>query len=422
MLKFIAFLLIMCVNIMVYAENIRVSLVHNQESVQIENENEFIVEDLHTGKIQEMPAGKYFLNVRGSFLYLNDQKVGDKIKISRKDNGSMPTVNQRRYNGDLIARARTGFVYLNNEIDLEFFVASVLPHKSSPIWPDEAIKAQAVAARSYAKYMKILNADKTYDIDANDEELPFVGLGDEKIVITKMVQATVGQYLLDKDGIPVMAVTTSSSGGRTESAVNAFGVAYSYLQSVEDFDKDSPDFNWTYDVNPSMVRNLLEESGGVILGKLKNIYLSPLNTPGNDRTDTGRVKTIMIQGEDGIGRVDVNLLVRQLDLKSTLFDIETGIPMPDKVVAPITNYYGIEIGRKELPINWGEERPHTWQGLNKSGHVLKGTKDERVTFRGRGKGHGVGLSVWGARGLVLAKKYTYEQILAHYYPNTQLVK
>lgn len=412
----------MCVNIMVYAENIRVSLVHNQESVQIENENEFIVEDLHTGKIQEMPAGKYFLNVRGSFLYLNDQKVGDKIKISRKDNGSMPTVNQRRYNGDLIARARTGFVYLNNEIDLEFFVASVLPHKSSPIWPDEAIKAQAVAARSYAKYMKILNADKTYDIDANDEELPFVGLGDEKIVITKMVQATVGQYLLDKDGIPAMAVTTSSSGGRTESAVNAFGVAYSYLQSVEDFDKDSPDFNWTYDVNPSMVRNLLEESGGVILGKLKNIYLSPLNTPGNDRTDTGRVKTIMIQGEDGIGRVDVNLLVRQLDLKSTLFDIETGIPMPDKVVAPITNYYGIEIGRKELPINWGEERPHTWQGLNKSGHVLKGTKDERVTFRGRGKGHGVGLSVWGARGLVLAKKYTYEQILAHYYPNTQLVK
>ncbi len=412
----------MCVNIIVYAENIRVSLVHNQESVQIENENEFIVEDLHTGKIQEMPAGKYFLNVRGSFLYLNDQKVGDKIKISRKDNGSMPTVNQRRYNGDLIARARTGFVYLNNEVDLEFFVASVLPHKSSPIWPDEAIKAQAVAARSYAKYMKILNADKTYDIDANDEELPFVGLGDEKIVITKMVQATVGQYLLDKDGIPAMAVTTSSSGGRTESAVNAFGVAYSYLQSVEDFDKDSPDFNWTYDVNPSMVRNLLEESGGVILGKLKNIYLSPLNTPGNDRTDTGRVKTIMIQGEDGIGRVDVNLLVRQLDLKSTLFDIETGIPMPDKVVAPITNYYGIEIGRKELPINWGEERPHTWQGLNKSGHVLKGTKDERVTFRGRGKGHGVGLSVWGARGLVLAKKYTYEQILAHYYPNTQLVK
>ncbi|MBQ0067957.1 MAG: SpoIID/LytB domain-containing protein [Phascolarctobacterium sp.] len=409
-------------NIIVYAENIRVSLVHNQESVQIENENEFIVEDLHTGKIQEMPAGKYFLNVRGSFLYLNDQKVGDKIKISRKDNGSMPTVNQRRYNGDLIARARTGFVYLNNEIDLEFFVASVLPHKSSPIWPDEAIKAQAVAARSYAKYMKILNADKTYDIDANGEELPFVGLGDEKIVITKMVQATVGQYLLDKDGIPAMAVTTSSSGGRTESAVNAFGVAYSYLQSVEDFDKDSPDFNWTYDVNPSMVRNLLEESGGVILGKLKNIYLSPLNTPGNDRTDTGRVKTIMIQGEDGIGRVDVNLLVRQLDLKSTLFDIETGIPMPDKVVAPITNYYGIEIGRKELPINWGEERPHTWQGLNKSGHVLKGTKDERVTFRGRGKGHGVGLSVWGARGLVLAKKYTYEQILAHYYPNTQLVK
>ena len=51
----------------------------------------------------------------------------------------------------------------------------------------------------------------------------------------------------------------------------------------------------------------------------------------------------------------------------------------------------------------------------------KGTKEEKVTFRGLGKGHGVGLSVWGARGLA-NKRYTYEQILAHYYPNTKLVK
>lgn len=422
MLRALLILVMMFVFNCCFAETIRVSLVHNQESVQIENENEFIVYNLHDGTEKEIPAGKYFLNVRGGGLYLNDISVGDKIKIVRKEGSSMPIVNQRRYNGEITAVARAGYVYLNNDVDLEFYIAGVLPQKTSPIWPDEAIKAQAVAARSYAKYMKLLNRDRIYDIDANDAELPFAGLGNEKTVITKFVQETVGQYLIDRDNIPVMAVTTSSTGGRTESAENVFDINYSYLQSVEDFDKDSPDFNWSYEVTPATLRNLLEQSGEMVFGKLKNIYLSPLNTPGNDRTLTGRVKTIMIQGEDGIGRVDAKVLAKQLDLKSTLFDVETGVPLPDKVVTPITNYYGMEIGKKELPINWGSEKPHTWQGINRSGHILKGTKEERLTFRGKGKGHGVGLSVWGARGLFLAKKYTYERILAHYYQNTKLVK
>lgn len=422
MLKIILILFAIFLQFTAQAETIRVSLVHNQESVQIQNENSFLVHDLYSGNKKEIPAGKYFLNVRGGVLYLDDIKLGDKVRITRQEGGSLPLINQRQYNGEFTVTARAGYVYLNNEIDLEFFVSSVLPQKTSPIWPDEAIKAQAVAARSYAKYMKLLNREKRYDIDANDDELPFIGLGNEKNMITKMVQQTAGQYLLDHDDMPVMAVTTSSTGGRTEKGENVFGIDYSYLQSVEDFDEDSPDYNWSFDVSPNTIRNLLEQSGERIFGKLKNIYLTPLTSPGSDRTETGRVKTIMIQGEDGIGRVDAQTLAKQLELKSTLFEIETGVPFPDKVVAPIKNYYGMEIGRKEMPIEWGEERPRSWQGMHKAGHILKGTKEERITFHGKGKGHGAGLSVWGARGLVNAKKYNYEAILAYYYPNTKLVK
>ncbi|MCQ2362425.1 MAG: SpoIID/LytB domain-containing protein [Acidaminococcaceae bacterium] len=420
-LKLFLICVMFAVPISVKAEMLRVNLVRDQQSVQIEAEFEFHVQNVYSGNTTAFPAGRYYLSVRGGNLYLDDTQLGDKIEITRKEGGALPKINQKRYNGRFSAVAMAGQVYLNNEVDLEFFLTSVLPGKSSPIWPDEAIKAQAIAARSYAKYMKLLNKSKLYDIRADDDELPFTGLGNEKMVISKMVQATAGQYLLDRDGMPAMAVTTNCTGGRTESAAEVFGVAYSYLQSVQDYDQDAPDSKWTYDVSPGVVQNLIEQTGEVITGKFRSIHLSPINEPGDDRTPTGRVKSILIRGEDGIARVNADTLVSQLELKSNLFDIETGVPLPDKVVAPIENYYGMEVGRKELPINWGGERPHTWQGMSKSTHILKGTKEEKITFRGRGKGHGVGLSVWGARGMA-NKKFSCAEILAHYYPNTKLVK
>lgn len=404
-----------------FAEDIRVNLMRDQESVQIEAETGFSVTDINSGVHKDIEKGRYYLSVRGGALYLNDNVIGDNVEIKRSEGGSLPLINQKRYNGSLLATPRAGRVHLNNVLDLEFFVSNVLPAKASPIWPDEALKAQAIAARSYAKYMKLLNKDNTYDIEANDKELPFNGLGSEKTVISGAVQATVGQYLLDRDGMPAMAVTTMSTGGRTESAVNAFGVSYSYLQSVEDFDSDCPDYQWTMEFSPATIRNIIEQYGDVIVGKIRSIHLSPLSTPGDDRSESGRVRSLLVRGEDGIARIDAYNLIQQLELKSSLFDIETGVPMPTKIDAPIMNYYGVEVDRKEMPINWGENRPHTWQGMSKSTHMLKGVKDEKVTFRGLGNGHGVGLSIWGARGLANKKK-TYEQILAHYYPNTKLVK
>ncbi|MCQ2363125.1 MAG: SpoIID/LytB domain-containing protein [Acidaminococcaceae bacterium] len=403
------------------AENIRVSLARDQQSVPLEAYADFEMVNLDDGSSRIVEAGTYYLNERSGEIYLSDLRGGSRIQINRKDGGSVPSLGHKRYNGKLVAFAKRGRVQVNNEVDLEFLVTSALPGKSSPIWPDEAIKAQAVAARSYAKYMKLLNREKDFDIEATDQELSFNGLGEEKSIITKMVQATRGQYLQDRDGMPAMAITTSSSGGRTESAVNVFGVSYSYLQSVEDYDSDSPDFNWTYDASPDMVQNFLEQTGEVYLGKLTSITLSPINEPGKDRTPSGRVQSMQIRGSEGVARVPISMLMTQLELKSSLFDVETGIPLPDKLDAPIYNYYGVEVGRKDIDINWGNNRPKTWQGIRKGTHTLTGNKEERITFRGRGKGHGMGLSIWGARGMA-NKNFKYDAILAHYYKNTKLIK
>ena len=90
---------------------------------------------------------------------------------------------------------------------------------------------------------------------------------------------------------------------------------------------------------------------------------------------------------------------------------------------PITNYYGMQVGSKDINIKVKEQGEPVWKNVIRSYHLLSGAKDEKIIFRGKGKGEGLGLSVWGARGMANASaKNTYKKILAHYYPGTTLTK
>lgn len=419
------YLMIMSISSISFAkssEDLRVALVYGQYSAEISCDDEFIVEDLATGKVNTIPEGKYFLNVKEGKLTMGEQVFSNKIAINRFEGKSLPQINKHRYAGALVAQTQGDRLLVNNIVNLELYLCSVLPSKTMPIWPDEAIKAQAVAARSYAKYMMWQNADNAYDIIANDKELTYQGTGAEKAAISKFIKATSGQILVDRVGNPVQAVTTSSTGGKTASAQEVWGKEISYLQSVEDFDSDSPEFKWEYYASPIMVRNFLEQNGYAV-GKLESIKLSPENEPDNDRSATGRVKYLIIAGDAGVVKVSGLDLMQMLSLNSTLFDVETGVPVPDTLNVPITNYYGMQVGSKDINIKVKEQGEPVWKNVIRSYHLLSGAKDEKITFRGKGKGEGLGLSVWGARGMANASsKNTYKKILAHYYPGTTLTK
>ena len=403
-------------------DDLRVALVYGQYSAEISCDDEFTVEDLATGKVSTIPEGKYFLNVKEGKLTMGEQVFGDKIAINRFEGKSLPQINKRRYAGALVAQIQGDKLLVNNIVNLELYLCSVLPSKTMPIWPDEAIKAQAVAARSYAKYMMWQNADKAYDLTANDKELTYQGTGAEKAAISKFIKATSGQYLVDRAGNPAQAVTTSSTGGKTAAAKEVWGKEISYLQSVQDFDSDSPEFKWEYYASPIMVRNFLEQNGYAV-GKLESIKLSPIDEPDSDRSATGRVKYLIIAGDAGVVKVSGLELMQMLSLNSTLFDVETGVPVPDTLNVPITNYYGMQIGSKDINIKVKDKGEPVWKNVIRSYHLLSGAKDEKITFRGKGKGEGLGLSVWGARGMANASdKNTYKKILAHYYPGTTLTK
>ena len=85
-------------------------------------------------------------------------------------------MNQRSYKGSLRVLAQGEKLLVVNQLELETYLASVLPAKTMVVWPDEAVKAQAVAARSYALYKK-QHSSGAYDIKALDKELTYFGTG-----------------------------------------------------------------------------------------------------------------------------------------------------------------------------------------------------------------------------------------------------
>lgn len=404
-----------------YAQNLRVGLAQQQATVELSCDDEFLVQSGATEAT--VPKGKYFLHVDNGRLAFDDKlSFGGDVIISGAEGKAPLQLNQRSYKGTLQVLVRDDKLTVNNNVELEAYLASVLPAKTMVVWPDEAVKAQAVAARTYAMYMAEQNAAKDFDIKAYDGELTYLGTGRdiEKAAVTKLIAATKGQYLVDGNGRLIKAVSTSSSGGRTESAASLWGKDVSYLQSVEDFDKDSPDGKWEYKASPVFIETLLAQRG-YVTGKLNSVRLSPLDEKGIDRSETGRVRYLIFAGDAGVVRITGAELAEILGLNSLLFDIETGTPPPETLKVPIENYYGMEIGSKDIDIKLRDDDKPVWKNLLRSYHMLGGGKDEKIIFRGNGRGNGVGLSAWGARGMANASaKNTYRQILAHYYSGTYI--
>ena len=449
------------------AELIRVALVHDQATAELSCESDFEVQS--GGNKVVVAKGKYFLYVAEGKLVMDKVELNAKpapkpnpapqtivsnkpvpkenVQSEPAENGkdlvkanqqmsfgstlsvhalagkALPRLNQRSYKGYLRVLADNGKLLVVNYVDLEQYLASVLPAKTMVVWPDEAIKAQAVAARSYALYHKRLSRAKQYDLTANDKELPYEGTGPriEKAGITKLINATAGQYLADATGLPILALTTSSSGGRTEGAAGAMDRDYSYLQSVEDYDSDSPDYKWEHRATPALLEGQLAQRGYAV-GKLNSVRLSPLDAPDEDRTATGRVRYVILSGSAGTAKISGAELADIIGLKSTLFDVETGTPPPETLKVPIEDRYGFEVGSKDIDIKVKEDERPVWNKLLRSYHMLSGGKEEKIIFHGKGRGTGLGLSAWCARGMVVEdEKNTYRQILEHYYPGTRLV-
>ena len=223
---------------------LRVGLAVDQFSAQVSSAGKIKVVD-GSGRTTVLAPGSHYVSVKQGSLYADQKKLaGSTASLLAADPKNPVLVNQKKYRGALTVLLNSGKKNLNvvNTLPVEQYLYGVVAKEVLPLWPDEAIKAQAVAARSFALYAIDNPKYDNFDIRANEMGQVYGGILAENANTTKLVDATRGMAAL-YDGAPIQAVFHSSGGGYTEAASAVWGKDIPYLQAVKDYDQDSPRYH-----------------------------------------------------------------------------------------------------------------------------------------------------------------------------------
>ncbi|MDQ3729962.1 MAG: SpoIID/LytB domain-containing protein [Actinomycetota bacterium] len=211
------------------------------------------------------------------------------------------------YRGDLRARSVNGSIYAINKVGIEGYVKGVIPNESPASWPQAALRAQAVAARSYA-LATTLNGDG-YDLYDDTRSQVYGGLSSEASSTNEAARKT-AREVIKSGGEIATAFFFSTSGGQTENSEFGFsgGSPRSYLKSVNDpFDDVSPVHRWRVRFSESEFEAKLS---GLYSGNLKRIdILKQGRSP--------RIVEARVVGSNGSSVVSGDTLRFRLGLRST---------------------------------------------------------------------------------------------------------
>lgn len=348
---------------------LRIAIQQNVSQVNIGSSTNAVVRDVKGRTLGQIKAMSGFAaQGRGGQVAL-DKWRGEQISIQPTGQGYV-WIGDKWYRGSLVLVPQQSGLMAINYVDLEQYLYSVLGAEMNGSWPQEALKAQAVAARSYALY-KRQRSDTLFDLGNDQQWQVYQGVQTEAPGTQIAVNSTVGQ-VLTYNGEIILAVFHSASGGHTENVEDVWSNPLPYLRAVPDFDRGSPVYEWTKTFSRAELSDLISGVGNII-------SLKPEKT-----TAYGSILKMKVVGDGGTRSVSGEDLSRVLNLKSTRF-----------VVTP---RYTSVTGKAE------------GQGVPVS-----------FLIKGKGFGHAVGLSQWGAYNLA-KQGYNYQQILLHYYKGAGLAK
>ena len=207
------------------------------------------------------------------------------------------------YRGQLVVSVTGQRLSAVNDVGLEQYLAGVVPREMPAAWHPEALKAQAVAARSYALAHRITG--KAFDLYADVRSQVYGGVKAEDARSTAAIDATVGQVLL-YEGRIADTLFHSTSGGRTIAAAEVFGKDVPYLVAVDDpHSALSPVHRW----GPVPVADGVARKGLALKGPILGVRLA--------KEPSGRVRTATISTAAGETSVSGSTLRRGLGLRST---------------------------------------------------------------------------------------------------------
>jgi stage II sporulation protein D len=260
--------------------------------------------------------------------------------------------------------AADGKLVVVNEVPLETYLAGTLGREMYGSWSPDALRAQAVASRTYAVERKRARRGEPWHLKAGTQSQVYAGVAAESASVEEAVAATRGEILSHRGG-PILAAFHSSSGGRTASAEEVWGEPRAYLVSIPVEDEwESPDTYWRVPVSGPTLGRAVATLGRDI-GAIRRAEVV-------ERTGSGRAARVRLAGERGTLTVTGRSLRRALGestVRSTLFELRE--------------------------------------------------TDDGFVFVGSGSGHGVGMSQWGARAMA-RRGMGYRAILRTFYPGATL--
>jgi stage II sporulation protein D len=221
------------------ALTVRVLLLDGMKQVTLNSTAAWHVTDA-AGTTEALAAGKLVLTPD---LTVNGQVLASPLTFTA---GAAPLqVGTLPYRGKLVVRSVASKLEVVNSLTLESYLRGVVPSEMPANWPAEALKAQAVAARSYAiANLSNLVTASTFDLYSDERSQIYGGIDAETPATNQAVADTAHQVVLS-NGKVATTYFFSSSGGQTASAADELGTPISYLVSVPDpYDTLSPHHNW----------------------------------------------------------------------------------------------------------------------------------------------------------------------------------
>jgi stage II sporulation protein D len=363
------------------AQSIRVLLASDVQRIEVRAERTVWVTDeqdrarsFHSALSVEVRGPAMFVNgvrATGDQLTVRSGEQDLKVSLPRR-NGASNGISAQP-NDDKSALQVSGLVQLVrrgkgllviNHVDLEEYVKGVVPAEVNSAWHPEMLKAQAVAARTYALYQHMLSASRDYDVAASIQDQVYRGRQGIDARVEQAVEATRG-LVVTHEGAPIYAAFSSTAAGITEDSVVVWSKDLPYLKGVEcPFDVESPYYQWKASFKIDTLEQNLRQQG-VAVGTIAT--LAPLTY-----SRAGRVATLRILHSKG------ELILRGEELRKAV----------GYTVIPSTQFTIESIGPE-------------------------------VVLVGYGAGHAVGLCQWGAKELA-ELGYSFSTILRYYYPGTEL--
>ena len=347
----------------------------------------------------------------------------------------------RYYGGFRFERREATSLTVVNIVGLEDYVMGVVPYEMSSSWPLEALKAQAICARTYVlANLNKYNSSQGFDVCTTANCQVYRGLNSATATTDSAVTSTAGQ-VVTYNGSLISTYYSSSHGGGSENNENIWaGTALPYLRGVLDNYEDSvsssiSQYNWTLSISQSELTQRVRNAGHSGASTITSLRISQYSP-------TGNVVSVVARDSNGRDytfsrRAGLQSLFGSTALRSQRFNIGSVVWTPGGAIFVNSPAQSVSLGEYHVRTGTGTSTvsgslsaldgagnvvPVVGGGGGVSEGIATGPVGGNFVLTGRGWGHSIGMSQWGAYAQARNFGRTAEQIIRHYFTGVAITK